>query len=183
MELFDLEAEAYVLSGLLLNPGLIEEYDIHRDCFYRGAHQFIFLSMVDLLQSHESLDVLLVGARLKEMERLKEIGGYTALHELAEKAISAQSAPHYIEQIQELSRRRKWYTLGQTLVHASQNGGDSTELCQLAEEALRESLPSKSWQSLDACMRETLDEVEHAFKGSGGLGIEMGFRELDQRTG
>ena len=67
-----IEAEGSLLGSLMLDKNaIVKVVDfLQRRDFYKGTHQTIYQSMVELFEKGEPIDLLSVAARLKEKEEL-----------------------------------------------------------------------------------------------------------------
>src|SRR3990167_10416602 len=79
-----LESEMCLLGGLMLDKeAIIKVADLlePRD-FYKPIHRIIYEAMLDLFASNEPVDLLSVSSRLKDKEKIEEIGGRSYLTEV-----------------------------------------------------------------------------------------------------
>src|SRR3989338_1222460 len=98
----NIEAEKSLLGSLMLDKNAIikvVDFMQPRD-FYKGIHQEIYSAMQNLFERGEPIDLLSVSARLKEKEKLKEIGGNTYLTELINAVPTATHVLSYAKIVQ-----------------------------------------------------------------------------------
>jgi replicative DNA helicase len=73
----DLEAEQAVLSSMLQSRGAITSVIefIHAEDFYKEAHRWIFISIVELFEGGKPVDIISVTDRLLDKNLLDDVGG------------------------------------------------------------------------------------------------------------
>jgi len=181
-----IEAEQSLLGGLMLDKGAIlkvVDFLQPRD-FYKGNHQDIYFAMIDLFEQATPIDLLSLAQRLKEKEKLKEIGGNTYLTELIN---SVPTAAHVLNYAKIVQRKR----ILRDLIEASHDIGlmgyaeeeDVDELLDKAEKRIF-SIAQKSLTQQFIPVKDTLEEaferMDRLSKYGGELrGLPTGFRDLD----
>jgi replicative DNA helicase len=78
---FDLEAEAAVLTAVMLDPtAILKVVDFLRpEHFYSEAHRWAFAAVVDLHAKGSPIDSLHVRSWLRDRQRIAQVGGATAI--------------------------------------------------------------------------------------------------------
>ena len=73
----NIEAEQCLLGCLMLDKDAIVKIvdSIKSEDFYKGSHQDIYQAMAELYERSDPIDILSVSARLKERNKLNDIGG------------------------------------------------------------------------------------------------------------
>lgn len=85
----DLDSEVAVLSACLIDPRRIRDILwLRPEQFYSEKHRLIWEATVWVYATGEPLDVLLVGARLKDTDRIAQVGGMAYLAEILNSAPS-----------------------------------------------------------------------------------------------
>ena len=79
-----IEAEKGVLGSLMIDKSSISKVNDFLSAidFYRKSHKDIYQSCFDLFKKNEPIDILSVSNRLKEVGKLKSVGGSSYLTEL-----------------------------------------------------------------------------------------------------
>lgn len=92
----DLEAEAAVLSAVMLDPEAMGKIpELRAEHFYSEAHRRVFEASLALREAGKPVDVLQVNNWLKDRNRLRQIGGAGYLSEiLAASPVVAHVASH-----------------------------------------------------------------------------------------
>ena len=93
----NIEAEQSLLGALLIDKeAFFKVADlIQGNDFYRDTHGIIFEAMVDLNTRHEPIDILTLGNRLEEIQKLKQVGGRVYLVELSNAVSTAANIINY----------------------------------------------------------------------------------------
>src|SRR3989344_7328607 len=93
----NVEAEQSLLGCLMLDKDAIVKIidSIRAEDFYKGVHQEIYQAMADLYFRSEPIDVLSVSARLREKQKLEEIGGSSYITSLINSVPTATHILNY----------------------------------------------------------------------------------------
>jgi replicative DNA helicase len=79
----DLEAEAAVLSAVMLDPAAFDKVpELKPEHFYSEAHRRIFEAVVELRRTGQPVDVVQIGSWLKDRQRLAQVGGAAYLQQI-----------------------------------------------------------------------------------------------------
>ena len=116
IELFDLNAEAAVLSAVMLatTPGGAEATAlatartiVHPEHFYSEAHRQIFEAACELDDLGGPVDVVLLSSRLRDTGRLAQVGGMAYLTEVLNAAPAVVHVASYARIVVRLAQRRE----------------------------------------------------------------------------
>ena len=90
---FDINAEAGVLSCLILNQGLYYEYseNLRDEYFYTTANKSIFMAIREIITSGKELDLIILSQKLKDQNKYDECGGVDYLMKLSDFVLSDRS--------------------------------------------------------------------------------------------
>jgi len=103
----DLDAEAAVLSAVILDPSQLDNVPALQPAhFYSGSHQRVWETILYLRALAQKIDVVQIGTRLKNQGRIDEVGGMSYLTELLNAAPAVANAHAYGDTIITLSRLR-----------------------------------------------------------------------------
>ena len=81
----DLDAEAIVLSAILLTPEALDQVAfLEAKHFYADANARIFMAMQALRETGQPIDIVAVAGYLRDRERLQQVGGTPYLAQLAD---------------------------------------------------------------------------------------------------
>ncbi len=183
------EIEQSVLGAMMLDTeafGKAVEI-LDEKCFYRPAHQMIFLAMRGLFNDTQPIDILTVAERLKAMGKLEEAGGAYYLTELTEMVSSPASVEYYSNLLLEKAILRRLISTSTEIIDESYRPETKApELLDKAQERIFELTSRRDrrgFQVIDDIMSDTLETIElyHQRKGE-VTGIATGFRDLDSLT-
>ncbi|HBU06771.1 MAG TPA: replicative DNA helicase [Candidatus Magasanikbacteria bacterium] len=183
----NLEAEMSLLGSILLDKdAMLKIADmIDTDDFYKNAHADIFSVMSELYNKNEPVDVLTLGNRLEEINKLEKVGGRTYLIALSNAVPTASHIEQYAKIIRRKSTLRK-------LLHASheitrlgyQEETESVE--DLLDEAQQHlyGVTQKHLKQTFSPIREVLnnafERIDELHREKGKLrGLPTGFTQLD----
>lgn len=97
------EAEQSVLGSLLMDKNAITKVAdiLEASDFYNPAHEKIYQTILDLYEKHQPIDILTLTNRLKELDRLKDVGGSGYLAELTNQVTTTSHVDHYAKLVKE----------------------------------------------------------------------------------
>lgn len=184
----DLDAEAAVLSAVMLDPAALDRVvDLKPEYFYSEAHRRIFEACLELRQSGQPVDVVQVGSWLKDRQRLAQVGGMGYLGEILDAAPVVANVAAYGQIIHEKYRIRQLILACQK-VSAQGYGdyGDPQSFIDGAEQAIYNIARTSSKQSTE----RLLDVMKKSFKrlndavarGDRITGVPTGFDRFDRMT-
>jgi replicative DNA helicase len=124
---FDLEAEAAVLSSVMVDPLAFDKIKVLLlpEHFYSEAHRRIFEAAAQLAGESKPIDVVTVGARLRETDRLAQVGGMAYLTQVLNAAPAVANAVPYAQIVSRTWRDRRAIDAGRKLIALVQAGQDS----------------------------------------------------------
>ncbi len=183
-----LDAEKALLGSIMLRPEAINEViDILKEeSFYAEKHRIIWMNMLELYGKSTPIDLLSLSTRLKEKNRLEQIGGSSYLTEIVNTVPSAANIRHYAEIVQ-----KKWMMRG--LIDASEyishlgydEGGELEEVLEKAEKRVFEVTNFSTvhkFIELKDTLGEAWERLDHLHKTKDEMrGVPTGFRDLDMK--
>lgn len=184
----NIEAEASVLGGILLEGSLIEMVtdQLAATDFYRQAHGTIYSAMQVLFASVEPIDVLTVANKLEEMKQLEQIGGAAYLAELAGSVPSTANFATYGEIVAKKSTLRRLITASREISEmAMQESDEVVNIVDAAERRLfsvAEKYNTNAFSALRDVLSASFDRIDELHKDKGKLrGVPTGFASLDSK--
>ncbi len=183
-----LDAEKALLGSIMLRPEAINEViDILKEeSFYAEKHRIIWINMLELYSKSTPIDLLSLSTRLKEKNRLEQIGGSSYLTEIVNTVPSAANIRHYAEIVQ-----KKWMMRG--LIDASEyishlgydEAGELEEVLEKAEKRVFEVTNFSTvhkFIELKDTLGEAWERLDHLHKTKDEMrGVPTGFRDLDMK--
>src|SRR5580658_10151570 len=96
------EAEQGVLGCVLLSPNdcvgeCVEKFKVGSEVFYDLRHRTIFEALVEMYDQREAIDLITLQQRLKNKQRLEEVGGLAYLSSLPDTVPSAANLVYYVD--------------------------------------------------------------------------------------
>ena len=182
----NIEAEQSVLGCLLIDKNAIVrviDFLQSRD-FYKIHHQEIFQAMFELFERGEPIDLLSISSRLKEKNKLEEIGGTAYLTDLVNTVPTAAHTLNYAKIVQ---HKRILRDLIEASFDISQMGyNESEDVDVLLDQAERKvfSITQKSLTQKFLPIKDSLEEaferIDRLSRHEGGpRGVPTGFADLD----
>ncbi|MDP1543170.1 MAG: replicative DNA helicase [Polycyclovorans sp.] len=183
---YSIEAEQFVLGGIMLRPDLIDELVCGPDDFYREDHQIIFAAIRDLHASRKPVDVLTVSDRLRNNGKLEDVGGLQYVGTIIGDTPSAANCVEYSKIVREAALKRQLLTLSLEIGDAvyAPKGQELGEIIELAEARLLSLRGTRDQSSEPQDMAEVMHRVQAYMETlqNGAGGLQTGFRELDELT-
>lgn len=180
------EAEVCVLGSILIdNDAMLSVSEFLRpEQFYNQNNGSIYESMMSLYEARMPIDIVTVSEKLRELKKLKNIGGKAYLTRLANEVPTAANVESYGKIIKSLSAKRELISAAARITEkAFDEGTPAPELMDIAEQEIF-SLSQKHLKSIPVSLKEVLtasfdrlDELQK--RGSGLRGLATGFNQLD----
>ena len=184
----DLDAEAAVLSAVMLDPAALDKViDLKPDYFYSEAHRRIFEACIELKQTGSPVDVVQVASYLKDRQRLAQVGGMPYLGQILDSAPVVANVAAYGRTIHEKYRVRQLILACQRVAAQGYGDyGDPQAFIDSAEQAVYNLARTSSKQSVE----KLLDVMKKAFaklneavaRGDRITGVSTGFDRFDRQT-
>jgi hypothetical protein len=103
----DLDAEAAVLSTLLLDSRRLTQVQLRAADFYSEANGRIYSAIVELAADERAVDTVTVGGQLRDRQLLASIGGAAYLAQIVDATPSVRNVGAHAERVAHLARRRR----------------------------------------------------------------------------
>src|SRR5579863_8060696 len=106
------EAEQGVLGCVLLAPNdclneCAEKFKSGAEVFYDLRHQTIYETLIEMYDARDAIDIITLQQKLKDKQRLEEVGGLAYLNSLPDTVPSAANLSYYLEIVLEKFILRK----------------------------------------------------------------------------
>lgn len=183
-----LESEKAYIGSLMLRPDALNETIdmITPPMFYADKHRIIFETILELFSKSTPVDMLSLSHRLKEKQRLVQIGGSSYLSDLLESVPSSTNVKHYAEIIQ-----KKW--LMRRLIDSSEyisglgyeEASDIETLLDQAEKKIFEVTnfsTANSFVAMKDILGEAFERLNSLHESDHKIrGVSTGFKSLDNK--
>jgi len=186
----NIEAEQCLLGCLMLDKdAIVKVVDfVKAEDFYKSSHQDIYQAMADIYERSDPIDILSVSSRLKERNKLDDIGGAAYLTSLINTVPTATHVSNYAK----IVRQKK---ILRDLISASEEIGlsafDEAEEVDVLLDKAEKTVFSIGQRSLTQTflpikdvLSETFERLDELSKFQGKLrGVATGFTDLDKILG
>ena len=182
----NLEAEMSLLGSLMLDKDAIvkvADFLESRD-FYKTTNRIIYEVMQDLFSRSEPIDILSVTARLREKNKLEEIGGNAYLIELVNSVPTASHVLSYAKIVQKKRILRDLISVSHEIGVMGYNENEDPDVLVDQAEAKIFSVAQRSLSRNFIRVKDTLEEAFERIDKlsrheSGTRGVPTGFADLD----
>lgn len=126
----NLEAEVSIIGGLMIDPESLDAVSdiLAPDDFYKGAHQKIYQTILDLNSKSQPIDIITISNMLTNKKELEAIGGPSALAEILNQVPAAVNLRGYAEIVKEKSLLRRLIAVNSEIINdAYDNHFESVE--------------------------------------------------------
>jgi len=157
---------------------------LRADDFYKKIHQDIYQAIEDLFSKGEPIDLISVASRLREKDKLEEIGGIAYLTELANTVPTASHVSTYARIVQKKRILRDLIQAGEEItLMGYEEQEDADELLDDAEKrifSITQKNLSQTFLPIRPYLEEAFERIDRISKHKGTLrGISTGFKGLD----
>jgi replicative DNA helicase len=182
------EAEEAVLGGILIDNSVLSlvTTKIHNnDDFYADAHQRIYSSMLKLAEDGQLIDMITLGAALKESKVFDQVGGCSYLATLIDATPSVANIGKHAGIVADKALvRRTVRAASDVAARGYENPDDTQDYLDAAEKALLEACrTNRSVSAVRASdvAAEVFQEIQDAAqRGAPMMGCTTGFDQLDR---
>jgi replicative DNA helicase len=188
----NLDAEKSVLGAVLLDERhlhvLLVEEQLRPEHFYREQHGAVFGAMLELYEGDSKIDHLTVSEKLRHHGKLEEVGGASAIDELAGWVPAAGHAREYGRIVRDNAKLRALLTASYAIqASVLAREAPARELVEQAERSVLEVATDdrqKKIRSIADILHEETDKLHRLSISKTALtGTTSGFKDLDEKTG
>jgi replicative DNA helicase len=187
----DLDAEAAVLSAILLAPAVLEEVRpiLSPAAWYADANRRLYEAAIALADSGRTVDVVSVAGYLRDKGRLQQVGGTPYLAQLSDATPAVAHVEAHARRVAEKGLQRQ--LIASCTRFATEGYSDVGEVQTWAQN-VAQAFTDLAVRGETEEPAETLSELlpgvlkslaERSRAGTGLAGVDTGLRELNRRTG
>ncbi len=184
------EAEQCLLGCLMLDKEAIVKVvdSIKPEDFYKGGHHDIYQAMVELYEKSDPIDILSVSSRLKEKNKLDDIGGSSYLTSLINTVPTATHVTNYAKTVRQKKILRDLISASEEIgLSAFDEAQEVDVLLDKAEKAVfgigQRSL-TQTFIPIKDILSDTFERLDELSKHAGKLrGVPTGFTDMDKILG
>lgn len=184
----NIEAEQCLLGCLMLDKdAIIKVVDyIKAEDFYKSIHQDIYQVMYDLYEKSEPIDILSVSSKLRERNKLEDVGGSAFLTSLINTVPTATHIANYAKIVREKKILRDLISVSQEIgLSAFDESEEVDDLLDKAEKTvfdIGQRAITQSFIAIKDILPETFERLDNLSKHHGTLrGLATGFKDLDNK--
>ncbi|HCX90344.1 MAG: replicative DNA helicase [Deltaproteobacteria bacterium CG12_big_fil_rev_8_21_14_0_65_43_10] len=185
----NIEAEQSILGGILLDNEVFHRVleVLNEDDFYHAAHRKVFLSMIELYENNEPVDLITLTNALKNKNQLDEIRGVSYLTSLVDSIPTTANISYYAKIVKEKSILRRLINKTAEIASMSYDStGDVDEVLDQAERAIFEISENKikpSFYSIKEMIKHSFKTIERLYEKKELItGVPTGFEGIDRFT-
>ncbi len=186
----NLDAERATLGGVLIDPEAISQVLelLSVEDFYQEGHRETYRAVLHLFERSEPIDLVTVTARLRELNKLDEIGGASYLASLTDHVPTTANLTYYAKIVHQHGMRRRLITAATEVVKL---GFDTSEihvddLLDKAEQIIFDIAQQKirrSFFPIREVVKESFKAIEKRYEQRQPVtGVPTGFLDLDRIT-
>lgn len=184
----DLQAEKSVLGAVLVDASsinLVVEF-LRAEHFYSHENQIIYSAMVALFEKQQPIDIVTLQNELKQLGKLKDVGGTSYLTELINTVPTSGYIEHYGRIVKDhYTKRRLIEFSSRTVQRAFDDTGDTKKLLDEAEKeifALSQQHLHQDFVELKEVLAESFERLEEFLKqGTQFRGLPTGYPDIDNK--
>jgi len=176
---------------MLVDPGSVIRalLIVSPDDFYREAHQTICRAIVTVNAAKDPVDAVTVGAELRRLDRLEELGGAEYLHSLWGQAETVLHVVRYATIVREKSILRKLIQVAGEVQEAARQNPENVTECLASSmarmrEVTQEAASGEGSQPVADTTAAMVERIEAQIASDGGIvGARFGIPQVDRALG
>jgi replicative DNA helicase len=185
-ELFDADAELFILAGIFKNPTEIYRLsDLKPMMFSSKNYQIVYKTMLEIVDAGQEPDYSLTKTWLKSMGKLDEAGGDVTLNYIREHDVRPDSIVSYSNAVINASKAKGLLILGNKIPSIIEN----RESVDSALSAVREELDKLTMSTTTGevyqfgdYVKQGMDRLTKKIFGEELAGISTGYKSIDANT-
>lgn len=184
-----IDLEKWILGAMLLDKNAVEHAVgcLKPYVFYRPEHQTIFTALQDMSRKGQTIDFATVTEKLRQMEKLEEVGGPYEIVKISNGVVSGPSIDTHCKIVlQKFAQREVIRIAGEALHLAYNDSTDPFELLDSVEAAfvnVGQTMAVDDMIKIDQAVIEAITKIEHwSTLESQITGIKSGFPSIDKAT-
>jgi replicative DNA helicase len=185
----DLDAEAAILSAVLIDPGAIDKVVqfLRPEHFYSEAHRRIFEAALELKEKSQPVDYIQVSSFLRDRDRLQQVGGLPFLTELLNVAPALANVEAYAKTVFDKARVRQVILAAHRIAAEGYiDYGEAQGFIDKAEQSIYHIARTGSaaeYEHIRPILLRTFGKMQAAaLSGSLVTGVPTGFDRYDRLT-
>lgn len=186
-----LEAEEGLLAACLIDGGRdilsdCIERKISPECFYKPTHEILYSALLELYQTGDPIDEILLFEYLKKTGKDEAVGGITAIYAIKDRIQTAVHSRYFAKIVHEkYLLRRMIRTSRETIDACYQQQEDIEVFIEKIEQSIFEISQDRitdGAQPLKQAVEKAELNIQSILTGKQDHGVDSGFRDLDGLT-
>lgn len=174
----DIETEQAVLASMIIdNDCALDHGLLSVDDFTDELHQKIFVGIQNLVKQEKQIDYLTLYTELNKQVQV------SYLAKLSDSLPTTANFKQYIDQLKDLSLKRKLYKLADEIRNPEKTGEELAELAEREIFELREETSTSEFTRLNEIVLDVYGHIERVASGEIERGIKTGYTKLDEILG
>jgi replicative DNA helicase len=157
-----IQAEENILGGILLDPNALDRVkaQLKPKHFYIPNHEIIYRVMLELDESHQTTDLIVLETKLADLNLLEKIGGMMKLVQLLERTVSATNIDKFAQLTIDKYHRRQAIEAGQEITRLGEDPVASLErIYEQSSEIVRELFQDRQIEASAIAIEDALDGI------------------------
>ena len=184
-----LEAEKSTLGSMMLDQDAIAKAVelLNPEDFYWQSHGIIFRAVRNLFDKSEPVDLVTINEKLREEEKLEDVGGASYITSLVNSVPTAANIEHYAKIVEEKAMLRRLIKVSGKISKLGYN--EEEEVDELIDEAeslifeISQKRRVQGFSNVKDVLMDTFDRLEQLHETTSEVtGVPTGFRDLDRMT-
>ncbi|MAV39516.1 MAG: replicative DNA helicase [Puniceicoccaceae bacterium] len=186
-----LEAEEGLLAACLIDGGRdilsdCIERKISPECFYKPTHEILYSALLELYQTGDPIDEILLFEYLKKTGKDEAVGGIAAIYSIKDRIQTAVHSRYFAKIVHEkYLLRRMIRTSRETIDACYQQQEDIEVFIEKIEQSIFEISQDRitdGAQPLKQAVEKAELNIQSILTGKQDHGVDSGFRDLDGLT-
>ncbi|WMM24076.1 replicative DNA helicase [Tissierella sp. MB52-C2] len=174
----DIETERAVLACMIIDGECSLDYGLlNVDDFTDGLHKKIFIGIQNIVKKEKQVDYLTLYIELNKQVDV------SYLATLSESLPTTANFKQYVEQLKDVSLKRKLYKLADGIRDPNKTGEELAELAEKEIFELREETSTSEFTRLDGILLDVYQRIEKVSSGELEMGLKTGYDRLDDIIG
>ena len=186
----DINAEAALLSAMIIDDSIVPKAvsTLEETNFFRKSHRIIFRAITELHEENTEIDLITLINKLKQLNKLKSVGGEKFINELSNVVVSSANFDYHAKIVEEKSLLRKLIQTSNSIINNAYNDSEPVEniIDQAEQEIFKiaETPQKKAFIHVKKLMKPTIKDIgEIADSKTSILGVPSGFKDIDKKLG
>lgn len=182
------DVERTVLGSMLIDANALDTAMeiLTEECFYTGSHRYIFLCIQEMAKKNVPVDIITLSEELRKKEWLDAVGSEAYLSELVENVATSANIAYHAKILESKATLRQLISVSADISTECFNpDAEAKSVLDNAESKIFRISDTHSrgaFESLKTLLPRTFEDIERYGESGGLLGIQTGFKKLDEMT-